>query len=44
MLKAEIIDKKISKAIIKAANEVISGKLKDHFPSKSLANWFWYTN
>ena len=28
------IDKKISKVIIKAANEVISGKLKDHFPLK----------
>ena len=28
------IDKKISKAIIKAANEIISGKLKDHFPLK----------
>ena len=28
------IDKKISKAIIKAANEVISGKLNDHFPLK----------
>jgi len=28
------IDKKISKTIIKAANEIISGKLKDHFPLK----------
>jgi len=28
------IDKKISRAIIKAANEVISGKLNDHFPLK----------
>ena len=28
------IDKKISKSIIKAANEVISGKLNDHFPLK----------
>ena len=28
------IDQKISKAIIKAANEVISGKLNDHFPLK----------
>ena len=28
------LDKKISKAIIKAANEVISGKLKDNFPLK----------
>jgi len=28
------IDKKISKAIIKAANEVISGKLIEHFPLK----------
>ena len=26
------IDKRISKAIIKAANDVISGKLKDNFP------------
>jgi len=28
------IDKKISKAIIKASNEIISGKLKDNFPLK----------
>ena len=28
------IDKKISRTIIKAANEIISGKLKDHFPLK----------
>ena len=28
------LDKKISKTIIKAANEVISGKLNDHFPLK----------
>ncbi len=28
------IDKKISIAIVRAANEVISGKLKDHFPLK----------
>ena len=28
------IDKKISGAIVKAANEVISGKLNDHFPLK----------
>ncbi|MAH54114.1 MAG: class II fumarate hydratase [Pelagibacteraceae bacterium] len=28
------IDKKISKAIVRAANEVISGKLKNHFPLK----------
>ena len=28
------LDKKISKAIIKAANEIISGKLNDHFPLK----------
>ncbi len=28
------IDKKISKSIIKAANEVISGKLNEHFPLK----------
>jgi len=28
------LDAKISKAIIKAANEVISGKLNDHFPLK----------
>ena len=32
--KDRILDKKISKAIIKAANEVISGKLNDHFPLK----------
>ena len=28
------LDKKISKAIIKASNEIISGKLKDNFPLK----------
>jgi len=28
------LDPKIAKAIIKAANEVIAGKLKDHFPLK----------
>ena len=28
------LDKKISKAIIKSADEIISGKLKDHFPLK----------
>ena len=28
------IDKKLNKAIIKASNEVISGKLNDHFPLK----------
>ena len=28
------LDKRISKVIVKAANEVISGKLKDHFPLK----------
>ncbi len=28
------LDKKISKVIVQAANEVISGKLKDHFPLK----------
>ena len=28
------LDKKISNAIVKAANEVISGKLNDHFPLK----------
>jgi fumarate hydratase class II len=28
------LDKKISKAIIKAANEIILGKLNDHFPLK----------
>ena len=28
------LDKKISKTIIKAANEIISGKLNDHFPLK----------
>ena len=28
------LDKKISKTIIRAANEVISGKLNDHFPLK----------
>tara|TARA_Y100001970_G_scaffold261538_1_gene344783 strand:+ start:3715 stop:5103 length:1389 start_codon:yes stop_codon:yes gene_type:complete len=28
------LDKKISKAIIKAANEVVSGKLNNHFPLK----------
>ncbi len=28
------LDKKISKAIIKAANEVVAGKLNEHFPLK----------
>ena len=28
------LDKRISKAIIKASNEIISGKLKDNFPLK----------
>ena len=28
------IDKKLSRAIIKASNEIISGKLNDHFPLK----------
>ena len=28
------LDKKISRSIIKAANEIISGKLNDHFPLK----------
>ena len=28
------LDKKISKSIIKAANEIIAGKLNDHFPLK----------
>ena len=32
--KEKSIDKKIGNAIIKAANEVISGKLNDHFPLK----------
>ncbi len=32
--KNKSLDKKISKAIIKAANEIISGKLNDHFPLK----------
>ena len=32
--KNKSIDKRISKAIIKVANEVISGKLDDHFPLK----------
>ena len=32
------LDKKISKTIIRAANEVISGKLNDHFPLK-----VWHT-
>ena len=32
--KDKSLDKKISKAIIKAANEVISGKLNDNFPLK----------
>jgi len=32
--KNKSIDRKISKAIIKSANEVISGKLNEHFPLK----------
>ena len=34
MQKMEVLIKKISKIIIKASNEVISGKLIDHFPLK----------
>ena len=33
-LKNREINKKIAKAIIRASDEVISGKLKDHFPLK----------
>ena len=33
-LKNKKIDKKIVKAIIKASDEIISGKLKEHFPLK----------
>ena len=33
-LKNKDIDQKISKVIVKSANEVISGKLNDHFPLK----------
>ena len=33
-LKEKKIDKKIARAVIKASEEVISGKLKDHFPLK----------
>ena len=32
--KNNILDKKISKAIIKASDEVIAGKLNEHFPLK----------
>ena len=32
--KSKKMDKKISNAIIKASNEIISGKLYDHFPLK----------
>ena len=32
--KNKSVDKKISKAIIKKANEIISGKLNKHFPLK----------
>ena len=32
--KDKLIDKKISNTIVKAANEVIKGKLNDHFPLK----------
>ena len=38
------ISPNISKAIVKASNEVISGKLNEHFPLKSLANRIWYSN
>ena len=34
MVKPVFINKKISKTIVKAANEVISGKLISHFPLK----------
>ena len=33
-VKSRNLDKKISKAIIKASDEVIKGKLNDHFPLK----------
>ena len=32
--KDKLIDKKISNTIVKAADEVISGKMNDHFPLK----------
>ena len=32
--KNKILDKKICKAIVKAANEVIAGKFDEHFPLK----------
>ena len=38
------LDPRLSKYIIKAAEEVIKGKHDDHFPLKSLANWVWHTN
>ena len=38
------LDPKIGKTIVKAANEVIAGKLTNHFSSKSFPNWFWNAN
>ena len=36
--------KRLSKYIIKAADEVIKGKFDESFPFKSLANRFWNSN
>ena len=38
------LNSKLSRFIDKAAEEVIKGKHDKHFPLKSLANWFRYTN
>ena len=38
------LDKKLSRYIIKAADEIIAGKLSDNFPVKGMANWFRNSN
>ena len=38
------LDPKISKFIVKAANEVMKGKHDTHFPLKVWHNRFWYSN
>ena len=42
--KEKQISLNITKAIIKASNEVILGKLDEHFPLKVWQTGFWHTN
>ena len=44
MSKNKDLDKKLSKYIIKAADEIIKGKHADNFPLKGMANRFWNSN